>query len=293
MRFAVIGTPRSGNSLLRRVLSHAYGLHEAASHDPDFLLGELPDDTVYQVHAPYGPEIAASLHRQRVIVVTPQRHPIDTLLSMLHFAQFEPDVSHWLGGDYLVDLPGCDPTSRAFREFALGDGAAELLAVSVGWSTHAHAAIRYGQLAEDPLTILAHEGLGPYRIVGGEAQIRAAASFEGFRSTGNMHGWMGRAGYWRGFVPEELAEAIRERHAAAFAAGSFGIDGAKELSPQEIRVAWAAAFSGEPAVATGSLAGRWSRVRARLLAGSAIVAGLALSEAQEVVPIAALAERLG
>ena len=92
---------RALGSLLRKTLARAHGLDETASHDPAYLFGDLALGTVAQVHAPYTPELHASLRKRSVIVVTPRRHPLDVLLSMLHFAQFEPDVSCWLGGNYL------------------------------------------------------------------------------------------------------------------------------------------------------------------------------------------------
>lgn len=244
MRLAVIGTPRSGNSLLRKVLSHAYGLGEVGSHDPEYLLGDLPDNTVFQVHAACTPQVQASLRRQGVLVVTPTRHPLDTLLSMLHFAQFEPEVDRWLGGEYLADLPGCDPTSRAFREFALGEGAGALLGVSVGWAPHADVVIDYTESATEPLTVLAHEGLGAHRIVGDAAVMREVSAFDAFHRTGNMHGWLGRAGYWTSFIPGHLAADIQSAHSAAFAVGGYGIDGAADLAAPAIRMAWAQSFSG-------------------------------------------------
>jgi len=261
MRLAVIGTPRSGNSLLRKVLSHAYGLGEVGSHDPEYLLGDLPDDTVFQVHAPCTPSLRASLHRQGVLVVTPTRHPLDTLLSMLHFAQFEPEVDRWLGGEYLADLPGCDPTSRAFREFALGDGAGALLGVSVGWAPFADVVVDYTESAAEPLAVLGHEGLGAHRIVGDAAVMREVSAFDAFHRTDNMHGWLGRAGYWTSFIPADLAVQIRSTHPAAFEVGGYDISGAADIAAPAIRMAWAESFSGrrqEPA--TPARTGRWARM---------------------------------
>lgn len=261
MRLAVIGTPRSGNSLLRKVLAHAYGLAEVGSHDPEYLMEDLPDDTVYQVHASCTPRVRESLRRQGVLVITPTRHPLDTLLSMLHFAQFEPEVDRWLGGRFLADLPGCDPTSRAFREFAVGDGAGALLDVSAGWAPFADVVIDYAASASDPLAVLEHEGLGAHRIVGDPRVMREVSAFDAFHRSSNMHGWLGRAGYWTSFIPVDLARDIAAAHPRAFAVGGHTIDGAADTPAPEIRLAWAASFAGAGLQgAPVRRSGRWSRL---------------------------------
>ena len=154
MRFALIGTPRSGNTLLRSVIAASLDLTECASHDPGTLLGHLPRGSITQVHAPYSTALHESLREREVVIVTPIRHPLDALLSMLHFAQFEPQVAQWLGGNHLRDVLGCDPTSRAFREFALGNGARALLQVSVDWAPHAALTVRFRDFCHDPEAIV-------------------------------------------------------------------------------------------------------------------------------------------
>ncbi len=103
MRIAIIGTPRSGNTAMRSVLAAAYELTEMASHDASFLRSDLPDNTIAQVHCAYDQGLRDHLRSQDIDIVTPRRHPLDTLLSMLHFAQFEPQVANWLGGNWLHD----------------------------------------------------------------------------------------------------------------------------------------------------------------------------------------------
>jgi hypothetical protein len=246
MRLAVIGTPRSGNSLLRKTLARAHGLDETASHDPAFLLGDLALGTVAQVHAPYSPELHASLRKRSVIVVTPRRHPLDVLLSMLHFAQFEPDVSYWLDGNYLDGLEGCDPSSRAFRAFALGEGSARLLSVSVGWSAHADVIVEYADLVADPTMVLADDAFGAYPQVGERSLVLEAGSFEGFHRSGNMHGWLGQSGYWTSFISRDFAEEIKAAHPEAFVAGDYDMSGARDLTGPQVRMAWASSFAGRP-----------------------------------------------
>lgn len=243
MRFALIGTPRSGNTLLRSVIAASLDLTECASHDPGTLLGHLPRGSITQVHAPYSTALHESLREREVVIVTPIRHPLDALLSMLHFAQFEPQVAQWLGGNHLRDVLGCDPTSRAFREFALGNGARALLQVSVDWAPHAALTVRFRDFCHDPEAIVT-------RLQGEKVSARlservwTAADFSRHATMPNMHGWMGRPDYWREFIPSSLAHEIREAQRPAFEIAGFTLEGAQSLSPVDIRRHWAAAFSG-------------------------------------------------
>jgi hypothetical protein len=244
MRFAIIATPRAGNSVLRKTISAAYGLQEFGGHDPRLLEGDLPDGSIFQVHARYSPELHRSLTEQGVIIVTPTRHPLDTLLSMLHFAQFEPEVNHWLGGNYLTELEGCDPSSRAFRTFATGEGAHELLGVSLGWWPHADVAIRYCDFNEDPTVVLERPEMPEPRLTRHHPSVRDSGSFARFHSAPNMHGWLGQPGYWQHFIPTSLVKTLYSIHQPSFDIGHYDISDSEELTPQQIRSNWAAAFAG-------------------------------------------------
>lgn len=256
MRFAIIATPRSGNSVLRKTIAAAYELQEFGGHDADLLRAGLPDDSIVQVHAKYSVELHRSLTDQGVIIVTPTRHPLDTILSMLHFAQFEPEVNQWLGGDYLADLGGCDPSSKAFRAFATGEGAHELLGVSLGWWPNSDVAIRYCDFNHDPTVVLAHPAMPEPRLSRHHPSVRDSGSFARFHSAPNMHGWLGQPGYWHQFIPTSLAETLYSMHRASFDIGGFGISGSEELSPQAIRTNWALAFAGRDASPRRGLGGR-------------------------------------
>ena len=46
MRFAIIATPRSGNSVLRKTIAAAFELQEYGGHDSDLLRAELADNAI-------------------------------------------------------------------------------------------------------------------------------------------------------------------------------------------------------------------------------------------------------
>ncbi len=279
MRFAVIATPRSGNSVLRKTISAAFGLQEFAGHDADLLRAELPDNSIVQVHARYSPELHRVLIDHDVIIVTPTRHPLDTLLSMLHFKQFEPEVKNWLQANYLADLGGCDPTSKAFRAFATGEGAHELLGVSLGWWPHAHVTARYRDFSTDPTVILDYPGMPEPLLSRHHPAVRDSGSFARFHSAPNMHGWLGQPDYWRQFISTSFAEVLYEIHRPHFELGDFTIDGAEELTATQIRTNWAAAFTGREEGGSRKLGSRLTeksqRVSTALTGAAAGAAGTA------------------
>lgn len=279
MRFAIIATPRSGNSVLRKTIAAAFELQEYGSHDADLLRAELPDNSIVQVHARYSEDLHQVLVDHDVIIVTPTRHPLDTLLSMLHFKQFEPAVNSWLGGNYLADLGGCDPTSKAFRAFATGEGAHELLGVSLGWWPHAQVTARYRDFCVDPSLILDSPGMPAPLLSRHHPSVRDSGSFARFHSAPNMHGWLGQPDYWRQFIPTSFAELLYDIHRVNFELGHFVIDDSEELTPQQIRTNWAAAFAGReesPRRGLGKrLTERTQRISTTLTGAAAGAAGTA------------------
>src|SRR5690349_13169897 len=100
MRLALVSTPRSGNTWLRGLLAGLYGLQQRAVHDPaEINWAELPDRSIVQVHWLRTDEFARELERRGVRVVTIARHPLDVLISILHFSRREPNTRHWLRGE--------------------------------------------------------------------------------------------------------------------------------------------------------------------------------------------------
>lgn len=279
MRFAIIATPRSGNSVLRKTIAAAYELQEFGGHDAELLRADLPDDSIVQVHARYSEELHQVLVDHGVIIVTPTRHPLDTLLSMLHFKQFEPAVNSWLHGNYLAELGGCDPTSKAFRAFATGEGAHALLQVSLGWWSHAQVTARYRDFSSDPTSILEYPGMPEPRLSRHHPSVRDSGSFARFHSAPNMHGWLGEPDYWRQFIPLSFAELLYDIHRPSFDLGHFDLSGARELTAQEVRTNWAAAFTGREDTGHQGLAKRLSthsqRVSTGLTSAAAGAAGAA------------------
>jgi hypothetical protein len=208
----------------------AYGLEERSAHTPDELDWEaLPERCALQLHWRRTPEFRKRLQRHGFSVAVLARHPLDVLLSILHFAPHEPETARWLdgeGGDE-SSLIGANPASPAFLAYATGPRAKALLSVTPEWWAHADARTRYEDLVTDP----AGQLRGMVEALGGEptappAAAVEAASFGRLRDEAtNMHFWQGRPGLWSELVPTRYALAIASAHPEMLRLGySVGVD---------------------------------------------------------------------
>src|SRR5262245_39375480 len=136
LRVAIVATPRSGNTWLRSLLGSLYGLADVVCDRPEEVPWErLPERCVLQLHWSPDPELRERLRHHEFHPVTVARHPLDLLLSILHFSTTWPGTSRWFGGKSGSEEAICGvlPTSREFREYATGARAMALLAISRDW----------------------------------------------------------------------------------------------------------------------------------------------------------------
>lgn len=226
MRIAVVSTPRAGNTWVRHLLATAYRLPHLARHamaDADWT--ELPAEVVLQLHWRRTPDFAAKLDEHGFRVVTVARHPLDVLISILHFCIHESESEHWLlgAGGTEADIFGAMPRSRVFIEYVKGPRAAELLAVTPDWwGQSGVVGVRYEDLVADTEGELRRleAALGPVRC-GSIAEAVEACSMGKMRQRSiNSHFWQGRPGLWRHLLPAAEAREI----AAAMPDLGYSID---------------------------------------------------------------------
>jgi hypothetical protein len=230
VRVAVISSPRSGNMWLRRLLVAAYGLEEIAVHSPAEVEWEtLPERCVLQLHWHRTPEFRRLMRQHGFSVVVLARHPLDVLVSILHFAPHEPLTARWLEGEGGNEdsLLGANPASRAFLAYGTGPRAKALLSVTPEWWEHADACTRYEDLVDDPAAEFDRltDALGTEPAVP-PAEAVEVVSFGRLREEAtNMHFWQGRPGLWAELVPTRYALAIASAHPSSLALGySVGVD---------------------------------------------------------------------
>ena len=213
-RIAIVSTPRSGNSFLRMLLAQSLGLVEIPVHHPAEVSWEdLPDRAVIQLHWPRTEYFAHLLNEAQVHVVTLIRHPFDVLLSVLRFAQIEPDTREWLWGKegnedaYL----GADPTSEAFAHWATSSRARALLDVTESWlSDPGVSRVRYDTLVHrttEVVTDLINTWELSARTPVDAAVDRLTPRWVN-EAVGLEHAEDGHGGGWQELLPSELIEHL-------------------------------------------------------------------------------------
>jgi hypothetical protein len=229
-RIALLSTPRSGNTWVRSVLARSLDLEQIALHHPRDLPAVLPERLILQLHWYREPQLQALLrdHGFRVLVLT--RHPLDVLLSILHFVQREPETARWLDGNGALpaSLMGATPTTSAFEDYATGWGAENLLSVSYQW-LHEPGAVTmsYEALVEDPAAAFATivKRLVP-TTENPDVSVRSGLDidwFDVFHAMPNQHGWQGRPGLWRALITPKVARRIYRRHRNVFDASHYAV----------------------------------------------------------------------
>lgn len=221
MRVAVISSPRSGNTWVRSVLANSLDLTEIAVHNYLDAPTPLPDSCALQIHWYREPNFQRFLDGNGFRTLVVGRHPLDILLSVLHFVRHEPATSQWLLGNAEIppSLVGQNPASDAFMQYALSWGAENLLSVSYQWwCDRASLKVRYEDLVASPAdgfsSLIERLSSGSSR----EKIDRAVETFDfrHFSAMANRHGWQGRPGLWRDLIPGKMARAIFARHRRLF-----------------------------------------------------------------------------
>ncbi|MCW2746818.1 MAG: methyltransferase, FkbM family domain protein [Mycobacterium sp.] len=222
LRLAIVGTPRVGKTWIRRVLADGFGLLELPVHRPDDLDWEaLPPRAIVQLHWPRTASLQRLLAQHGVRVVSPARHPLDVLLSILVFASKEPGTANWLvgeGGDER-SLVGADPNSDAFLEYATGPRARALLAVTPSWwEDERTVRVRYEDVTGDPAR--AFQGLAaqlelPWSEALTEAvEVNTPARLSAL--SGGVHVWRASAGAHAELLTPEHSRLLTAAHEQVF-----------------------------------------------------------------------------
>jgi len=207
---------------VRRLLRSLFALEELSVHDAaDLEWQTLPERVVVQLHANRTPELEDLLERHGFRVAVLARHPLDVLISILHFARHEPQTANWLDGAFGDErsILHATPTSRAFVRYATSRRARALLAITPQWWDRADARIRYEHLVADTrreLEMVA-EALDetpakPYEQVLEEVTFGALQ-----QEAENVHFWRGSAGGWNELLTIPVARKLVDAHADVLA----------------------------------------------------------------------------
>jgi len=245
LRIALVSTPRSGNTWFRRLLATTFMLEDRAVHNPeDLVWHELPDRIVLQCHWHKLGPFTSLLEEHRFRVVVLSRHPLDVLISILHFAPHNAETARWLEGDggNEVSIYGAKPRDSAFLEYAVGPRAAALLSVSHEWrEAEGRYSVRYEDVVRDAAGELKRLAAALDQPVTPEviAEAIASNSMEGLRAgTLNPHFWQGRPGLWKALIPAEEAHQIARIHRVVFDGEGYDCDPDESLDPGRADANW-------------------------------------------------------
>jgi hypothetical protein len=246
-RIAIISTPRSGNTWLRRQLAYVYDMHEQAAPGLDAVAWHaLPERFALQLHAHPEEPLLGLLARHRFRVIVLARHPLDVLISLLNFYYHvhKPNECADRGRCRICPIVGASPLSAAFCEdYAPGPGAAEMLAWTRSWwSWPGVVQVRYEAMVADAAGELARvvEAVSqePRRAI---AAAVAANSLDQQRVKDRehyYHFWQGQPGLWKRLLPAETARAIAAAHRPVFDALGYTCDPDPDLTASEADQNW-------------------------------------------------------
>jgi hypothetical protein len=245
MRLFILCTPRTGNTWLRLLLSDLLQLPGKAVHNPEEVpWGSLLPDCMYSGHWPRVPSFEEQLRQHGFRVIVCMRHPLDVLVSILHFATANQSSQRWLEGLEGDERPiyGAMPGSRAFRAYAAGPRVQALFSVSRDWaSLPGVQVVRYEDLLSDTpgrlQHLLASLDATPQRPIAEVVQKHQFAELRS-RDRSAFHFWRGMAGGWRHFLTAEQARGLAAPHTDVFAHFGYSVDPDPTLDEETAERRW-------------------------------------------------------
>jgi hypothetical protein len=244
-RIAILSTPRTGNTWLRRLLDAIYSLPQVVADTPDDVdWDQLPQRCILQLHWPADTALESLLSKHEFKVVTLFRNPCDTLISILHFATVWKNTGLWMGGLQGDEsgVIGARPCSREFAKYVASDRAKLLIAASANWAeTKNCLAISYEALVEDAASELKRvtDRLLPVSPEVISAAVEANSLTRLRACVQNQHFWRGQPGIWKTLLPQAVAQDIERHHVPTFARMGYTIEADQELTNADADANWA------------------------------------------------------
>lgn len=227
LRIVVAGPPKAGNVWVDRLLAAAYDLRVLA--DPpggggaDVLrfhaAGRFPAGSIFHQHFWAEDELIGAIGSIGARIVTIQRDPYDTFVSLYHYVQRFPDgyIRNAEPAAAMIGRPVDHPDVLSFLE----EGYGRNLANAVGWAERRDATIelRYERLQADTALELrrATDALHPVSDAVLRAAVRAAAADAVRRIDPSLavHVRVARTGDWRNHLGPRHVDIFRRKHADA------------------------------------------------------------------------------
>jgi hypothetical protein len=243
LRLAIVSTPRCGNTWFRILASFLYQVEHFAEYVPDDVAWErLPESCVLQLHWHRTDELERTLRTYGFKTTTLSRHPLDVLVSILHFASHAP-TERWLageGGDERA-ITRTGPAAPEFLCYAAGPRAGTLLGVTPEWWSAGHVhRVRYEDLVAEPREAAAQlcEFVGEDPTVTIDSAVEAATIDKLRPRVSRHHFWQGQPGLWKRLVTAESANQVARAHARAFGELGYVCDPDETLTPEAANENW-------------------------------------------------------
>jgi len=239
MKIALLGSPRCGNNWVRRVMSDVLGYPHFATHSVNDFPEDLPADCILNIHALNEPLENAFFEGRSCRFVVLARHPLDVFVSVLQFARNEPAVHKWLDGSCEIprDAASLCPDDARFVDWMTGEGARNLLSVSLSWWRDPRPAIRvrYEDLVARPretfTSVFSRLGAKGVNDLDAALDKYSVSYFAEFKN----HGWLGSPGIYRRFVTSPNCERVYAAQADYFTTMGYSARGDDRLSHEEAR----------------------------------------------------------
>jgi hypothetical protein len=245
LRLVIVGTPRSGNTWLRHLLMTLYDVRSEAIHAPEGInWADLPASLIVQIHWPPTPAFQDLLREHQFQAVTLARHPLDVLLSILHFSTFDESTSSWLLGAHGTEdnIFAALPSTAVFQEYAVSARAAALLALSCSWAAQPGSChVRYEDLVEAPAVCLQRVAKHlPAPMKCSVDRAVASNTFSKLKAAARArhHFWQGQPGLWKKLLPAAMARQIADVHPEGFALFGYACDADPALSVAQADANW-------------------------------------------------------
>jgi hypothetical protein len=257
LRVAIISTPRSGNTWLRRVLARSFALDEVAIHHPwAIAVDTVPPRAVIQMHWPRDETAMKLVEDLGGQVVTIVRHPLDVFLSIVRFSRYEPLTALWLLGAHGNEegVVAHGPNDQAAIDYASGQRFRALLAVTAEWWDHA-VPLTYERAAGDPhATVLDLAGALGVVPASDPADAVRDNTFERLHSLDPGHHPVGPSKTWREFLTADTIAAIRGP--LSWHVDRFGYDTSVDSAPDIVEATrkWEASTTLAPVAPNARLA---------------------------------------
>jgi hypothetical protein len=203
----------------------------------------LPERSILQIHWPRRSSFAQRLDDHGFQIVALARHPLDVLISLLHFS-LHHSTARWLEGEAGNEssILGAMPGSAAFQDYARGPRAAALLDVTRQWWRAAGSyRLHFEGLVEDPRAqleaLVEHLGFEPRSSLASAIESTSLDKLRAFTQA-PQHFWQGQPGLWRRLLTAADAAAIHSAHEDLFAELGYECDPDLDLSAAQADANW-------------------------------------------------------